>query len=55
MMIHAAAKAEELCTGLTDDRARAEAVIGYVARTVLYDHIKAKTVRTGYRPIRTIH
>lgn len=48
--IAAQAKAAELCTGLTGDRAKTEAVIGFVARTVLYDHLKARTVRRGYKP-----
>ena len=50
MTIHAAAKASELCTGLPDDRAKVEAVINYLARTVLYDHLKARTIQPGYKP-----
>lgn len=50
MTIHAAAKASELCVGITETRAKVETVIGYVTRTMLYDHLKARTVKRGYRP-----
>ncbi len=48
--IAARVHAKELCDGLPGDRAKVEAVIGHVARTVLYDHLKARTVRRGYKP-----
>ncbi len=44
------AKAGELCRGLSDDAAKTKAIIDYVVGTVLYDHIKAKTVENGYLP-----
>lgn len=50
MKIYAAAKASELCVGLPDDRAKAEAIVDFVARSVLYDHLKARTVKRGYHP-----
>lgn len=50
MKIHAAAKASELCAGLPDDRAKVGAIVDYVARSVLYDHLKARTVKRGYHP-----
>ncbi len=48
--IAARVHAKELCDGLPGDRAKVDAVIGHVARTVLYDHLKARTVRRGYKP-----
>ena len=47
----AVAKGRELCEGLPSDREKAKAVIDFVTGTVLYDHIKAKTVESGYLPI----
>ena len=47
----AVAKGRELCEGLQSDREKAKAVIDFVTGTVLYDHIKAKTVESGYLPI----
>jgi hypothetical protein len=46
----AVAKGRELCEGLQTDREKTKAVIGFVSGTVLYDHIKAKTVESGYLP-----
>jgi transglutaminase-like putative cysteine protease len=46
----AVAKSNELAKGLADDAAITKAVIDYVAGTVLYDHILAKTVQSGYLP-----
>jgi hypothetical protein len=46
----AVAKSGELCQGLTSDPDKASAVIGFVSGSVLYDHIKAKTVESGYLP-----
>lgn len=46
----AVAKSAELCQGLASDQDKAGAVIGFVTGTVLYDHIKAKTVESGYLP-----
>jgi hypothetical protein len=43
-------KAAQLCEGLANDREITEAIIDFVSGTVLYDHIKAKTVETGYLP-----
>ena len=47
----AVAKGRELCGGLAGDQEKAKAVIDFVTGTVLYDHIKAKTVESGYLPI----
>lgn len=46
----AVAKSQELCRGLTKDEDIVKAVVDYVSGTVLYDHIKAKTVESGYLP-----
>jgi transglutaminase-like putative cysteine protease len=46
----AVSKSQELCQGLSTDRDKAKAVIDFVTGTVLYDHIKAKTVESGYLP-----
>lgn len=46
----AVAKGGEICRGLQNDQDKAKAVIDFVTRTVLYDHIKAKTVESGYLP-----
>lgn len=43
-------KAAELCAGLPDDAAKTRAVFDFIARTMLYDHLKARTVRRGYYP-----
>jgi transglutaminase-like putative cysteine protease len=43
-------KAQELCGGLPGDQEKAKAVIDFVTGSVLYDHIKAKTVESGYLP-----
>jgi len=46
----AVAKGRELCRGLQSDKEKAQAVIDFVTGAVLYDHIKAKTVESGYLP-----
>lgn len=46
----AKAKATELCAVLDNDRAKAEAVVGYITSSMLYDHLKARTVRQTYKP-----
>ncbi len=46
----AVAKGRELCKGLPSDQEKAKAVIDFVSGSVLYDHIKAKTVESGYLP-----
>lgn len=46
----AVAKSQELTKGLADDAAITKAVIEYVVGAVLYDHILAKTVQSGYLP-----
>jgi transglutaminase-like putative cysteine protease len=43
-------KGRELCEGLQGDQEKAKAVIDYITGTVLYDHLKAKTVESGYLP-----
>lgn len=43
-------KAVELCAALDTDRAKIGAVSDYIARSMLYDYLKAKTVRKTYRP-----
>mgnify|MGYP000878525905 FL=1 len=43
-------KSQEVCGALTSDADKVKAVIDYVAGAVLYDHIKAKTVESGYLP-----
>ncbi len=43
-------KAQELCGGLPGDQEKTKAVIDFVTGSVLYDHIKAKTVESGYLP-----
>lgn len=43
-------KSQELCEGLSSDEAITKAVIDFVTGSVLYDHIKAKTVESGYLP-----
>jgi len=46
----AVAKGRDLCQGLQGDQEKAKAVIDFVTGSVLYDHIKAKTVESGYLP-----
>lgn len=46
----AVSKSNELAEGLMDDAAITKAVVDYVAGAVLYDHILAKTVQSGYLP-----
>lgn len=43
-------KSAELCEGLEAQEDIVKAVVEFVAGTVLYDHIKAKTVEAGYLP-----
>jgi len=43
-------KAQELCGRLPGDQEKTKAVIDFVTGSVLYDHIKAKTVESGYLP-----
>lgn len=46
----AVSKGRDLCEGLPSDQDKAKAVIDFVSGSVLYDHIKAKTVESGYLP-----
>jgi transglutaminase-like putative cysteine protease len=43
-------KSQELCAALTSDADKVKAVIDFVSGTVLYDHIKARIVESGYLP-----
>ncbi len=44
-------KANELCQGLSDDKEKISAIWDYLKNNMVYDYIKAATVKTGYVPV----
>ncbi|MCL2867399.1 MAG: transglutaminase-like domain-containing protein [Clostridia bacterium] len=47
---NAVAKSQELCAGLTSDEDKVKAVWDFLAKNMVYDYIKAATVKSGYVP-----
>ena len=47
----AVARSDELCAGLTSEADKANALCDFVSRTIVYDHILALTVKSGYLPV----